>query len=98
MALLEKGEAKDSLANALQAEALLERLGQQELTWRVLLVAAQASNRLGDSAKAKEYGSRAQDYLKTLEQKWGSAAFQNYSNRPDVRTYRNRLERLLTST
>ena len=98
LALLEKGEATDSLANALQAEALLERLGQQELTWRVLLVAAQASNRLGDSAKAKEYGSRAQDYLKTLEQKWGSAAFQNYSNRPDVRTYRNRLERLLTST
>ena len=98
LALLEKGDAKDSLANALQAEALLERLGQQELTWRVLLVAARASSRLGDSPKAKEYGSRAQDYLKSLEQKWESAAFQNYSNRPDIRTYRNQLDRVLAST
>jgi len=97
-ALLEKGDAKDSLASALQAEALLEKLGQQELTWRVLLVAAQASSRLGDSAKAKEYGSRARDYLKALQQKWDSTTFQNYSNRPDIRTYRNELDRLLAST
>ena len=96
--LLDNGDAKNALANALQAETLFEKLGQQELTWRVLLFAAQASSRLGDSAKAKEYASRSRDSLKTLEQKWESAAFQDYVNRPDIRTYRNQLDRLLAST
>ena len=97
-ALLEKGDAKSALDNALQAESLFEKLGQQELTWRVLLVAARASGRLGDSAKAKEYGSRSRDYLKALEQKWESTAYQDYTNRPDIRTYRTQLDQLLAST
>lgn len=94
-ALLEKGDAQNALTNALQAQALFEKLGQQELPWRVMLIAALASSRAGDQAKTKEYATRSSDFLKTLEQKWGPRAFQDYLKRPDVQSYRSQLDQIL---
>ena len=94
-ALLEKNDAQNALSNALQAQALFEKLGQQELMWRVLLIAAHASSRAGDQGKAREYATRSSDSLRMLEQKWGSKAFQDYLNRPDVRSERSQLDQIL---
>jgi tetratricopeptide (TPR) repeat protein len=93
--LLEKGDAQNALTNALQAEALFEKLGHQELPWRVMLIAALASSRAGDRAKAKEYASRSSERLKVLEQKWEPKVFQDYLNRPDIQTNRKQLAQLL---
>jgi hypothetical protein len=94
-ALLEKGDAQNALVNALQAQALFERIGQLELTWRVLLIAARASNSLGDAVKTKEFASRSSELLKALEQKWAGKTFQDYINRPDIQTYHKQLDQLL---
>ena len=96
-ALLEKGEAPNALTNALQAQALCEKLGQQELTWRVLLVAARASSRAGDQTKAKEYSTRSRDLLNALEKRWDAKTFQDYLNRPDIQTYHKQLDQLSAS-
>jgi ATP/maltotriose-dependent transcriptional regulator MalT len=95
--LLEKGEAASALATALEAEALFERLRHEELGWRVLLVAALASSRGGDPAKAKEYSARSRDLLSALEKKWAAKTFQDYLNRPDIQTYRKQLDQLSAS-
>ncbi|HSE32872.1 MAG TPA: tetratricopeptide repeat protein [Pyrinomonadaceae bacterium] len=95
--LLEKGDAQNAVTNALEAEALFEKLGQQELAWRVLLVAARASSRAGEPSKTKEYATRSSDFLKTLEKNWGAKTFQEYLNRPDIQTYRRQLDQLLAS-
>jgi tetratricopeptide (TPR) repeat protein len=92
--LLEKGDAQNALLNALQAQALFEKLGQQESTWRVLLVAALASNRAGDPVKAKEYATKSRESLKVLEQKWDARTFQAYLGRPDIQGYHKQLDQM----
>jgi len=61
--------------------------GQQESEWRAWLLAALASQRIGDKAAAQEQLTHAKDTLAQLQQKWGSASFESYLTRPDVKTY-----------
>lgn len=94
-ATLAGGDARGALAAALQAQETLARLGRRHSEWRAWLVAAQASRRLRDEAKVREYAARAAELLTALERAWGANDYSGYLSRPDVRSQRQRLEELL---
>jgi serine/threonine protein kinase/tetratricopeptide (TPR) repeat protein len=83
-AILENGEAQRALETALRAQASFTRFGQQESEWRAWLIAARASVRLREAAKAHEYSSHASDGLSHLKQKWGPEAYNGYITRKDI--------------
>ncbi len=89
--LLESGDAVDALEKAARAEEIFERAGQLDSEWRALLIQARATQRTGDTAKAREYAARANDVLSQLQQKWGAVAFDSYLTRPDIQFYRKQL-------
>ena len=94
-ALLLAGDSRSALTNALQAQEVFARLGQIESESQALLIAAQASENLGDKAKAREYAMRAEDTFTKLEQRWGSEDYKSYLSRPDVQRLRRQLEQLI---
>jgi serine/threonine protein kinase/tetratricopeptide (TPR) repeat protein len=94
-ALLETGNAVGALETVLQAQGSFARAGQQESEWRALLVAASASLRAGDRAKARGYAERAAYVLHTLKQKWGDEIYDKYIKRPDVQYLRRQLDEML---
>jgi tetratricopeptide (TPR) repeat protein len=93
-ALLETGDAENSLANATAAQESFSRTQQQDSEWHALLIAARASQRKGDAAKAREFANRSAELLAGLEQRWGADAYRNYLARPDVIFYRRQLQQL----
>jgi ATP/maltotriose-dependent transcriptional regulator MalT len=94
-AVLESGDAQGALTTALGAQASFARSGQQDSEWSAWLIAAHASRRAGDEAKAHEYASHAADLLNSLQQKWGTEAYSSYLTRPDVQYSRKQLGELL---
>jgi hypothetical protein len=93
-ALLE-GDSRAARDNALQAEEVFARLGQFESEWRALLIAAEASQNLGDKGHAGEYVARVQEVLAKLEERWGSESFRSYfSKRSDISRLRQRLDQV----
>lgn len=96
-ALLVNGDSQAASSNALQAQEVFARLGQQESEWRALLIAAQASQNLGDKVHAHEYAMRAQDTFAKLEQRWGTESFKSYLSRPDIQRLRKQLEQLTSA-
>ena len=97
-ALLETGDAKNALQNALEIRDRSSRLGKRDSEWRALLLAARAEQLLGDGAKASEYASAAATSQSQIEQKWGTDNYQSYQNRPDIRRYSNQLKGILATT
>jgi uncharacterized protein HemY len=95
--MLLDGDYRAALTNALPAQEVFGRLGQPASEWRALLVAAQASQNLGDKIKAHEYVMGAKDLLAKLEQRWGSENYKSYLTRPDIQRFRKQLDRLSTS-
>jgi uncharacterized protein HemY len=96
-ALLLAGDSKAALSSALQAQEVFGRLGQPASEWRALLVAAQASQNLGDKSKSGEYAMRAKDLLSKLEQRWGSDNYKSYLSRPDIQRFRKQVDQLSAS-
>ena len=96
-ALLETGDARGALQHAEQVQERCHRLGKQDSEWRALLIAARATQQIGDHAKAMDLVSRASGGLSTLEQKWGGGDYNSYLTRPDIRRYRGQLNELLSS-
>jgi tetratricopeptide (TPR) repeat protein len=90
-AMLEIGDARNAAATAILAQAGFASAGQQESEWWAWLVAARATRRAGDDAKAREYASHASGRLLDLQQKWGSSNYATYIARPDVQYCRNLL-------
>jgi ATP/maltotriose-dependent transcriptional regulator MalT len=90
-ALLESDDVKGASTNALQAQESFARSGQQASEWRAWLIAARASRRAGDEAKAGEYAARAADTLANLQQKWGADSYNGYLTRTDVQLYQKQL-------
>lgn len=97
-AMLLAGDSQGTSANALQAQEVFARLGQQASEWRALAIAAVASEKLGDKTKAQEYALRANDSLGKLEQRWGKDNYGAFLNRPDIQRWRQQLERVAAST
>jgi hypothetical protein len=93
-AALMSNDAASALATALRAQESVARIEDQESEWRAWLIAALASQRAGDKAKAQEYSGRASELLSTLEQKWGSEAYNSYLKRPDIQYARKRLSEI----
>jgi hypothetical protein len=94
VALLLAGDSRSAATNALQAQEVFARLGQTESEWQALLIAAQASENLGDKNQARDYAMRARDAFSKLEQRWGSEDYKSYLSRPDIQRFRKQLERL----
>ncbi len=90
-AMLEGGDVQGALSNALRAQEIFARSGQQDSEWRALLIAARAGRRAGDEAKAHDYASRAVNLLSNLQQSWGAEHYNTYLTRPDVQHYRKQL-------
>lgn len=95
--MLLSGDSQGAANNALQAQEVFLRLGHLESEWQALLIAAQASQNLGDKSKAREYAMRARDLLSKLEQRWGSENYNSYLHRPDIQRFRKQLDRLTGS-
>ena len=96
-ALLLAGDSRSAATNALQAQEVFARLGQIESEWQALLIAAQASENLGDKNQARDYAMRAKDTFSKLEQRWGSEDYKSYLSRPDIQRFRKHLEQLTSS-
>jgi hypothetical protein len=94
--LLQGNEAKRALENALQAQAMFARSGQQDSEWRTLLIAARASELAGNKAARQDYAARADNLCAGLEQKWGKEAYNTYLSRPDIQNYRKQIAQILT--
>ena len=94
-AMLENGDARRALETALQAQNSFARFGRQESEWRAWLVAARASQQLGEESAVRQYASYADARLSNLEQKWGAEAYNGYLARPDIQHSRGQLGQLL---
>jgi tetratricopeptide (TPR) repeat protein/predicted Ser/Thr protein kinase len=90
-AMLLTGDRQASLASALQAQESFTRRDQPGGEWQALVIAAGASRGTGDNGKAREYALRASESLSKLEQRWGTANFNNYLSRPDIQRSRKQL-------
>jgi len=93
--LLIANDSKGALENALEAQKMLARSGQEDSEWRALLIAARASDLTGNKSAAYDYASRAGSLCAGLEQKWGKEAYEGYSHRPDIQNYRNQVAQIL---
>ena len=94
-AMLDGGELQNALDTALRAQERFARYEKSDSEWRAWLIAAQASQRLGNKTTAHEYSSRAVAGLSDLEQKWGSEAYNGYLARSDIAYFRKQLDQLL---
>jgi tetratricopeptide (TPR) repeat protein/predicted Ser/Thr protein kinase len=93
-ALLEGGDAAGALANAQEAQASFARGGQKASEWRACLIAARASQQVGNPDAGRDYMSRTTNLLAELQQKWGAEVFNVYQARPDVQVGRKQLGEL----
>jgi ATP/maltotriose-dependent transcriptional regulator MalT len=93
--MLESREAQAALSTALESSERFEREGQQDSGWQASLVAARASQLMGDKDAAHKYASKASTLLAELRRKWGEESFNRYINRPDVQNCRRQIDRLL---
>jgi serine/threonine protein kinase/tetratricopeptide (TPR) repeat protein len=90
--MLENGEPQGALEIALQARARFAHFGQQDSEWRAWLIAARATERLGQTTATREYATQAETVLSNLTRKWGA---HGYLAKPDVQHSRKQLGRLL---
>jgi serine/threonine protein kinase/Flp pilus assembly protein TadD len=89
--MLEDNDPQGALTSAREAGESFARTGQAASEWRAWLVAARASLRLKDEAKAREYAASSSRALSSLEEKWGTEVYNRYLTRPDVQHFRKRL-------
>jgi serine/threonine protein kinase/tetratricopeptide (TPR) repeat protein len=94
-ALLETGDSSQALTVALDLKDKLVGLHKQSSEWRAWLIAARASERLGNLAASREYASRAAERLSGIEQGWTTEAYAGYLARPDIQRFRSQLDQLL---
>jgi serine/threonine protein kinase/tetratricopeptide (TPR) repeat protein len=93
--MLDCSDAKRALETALKARERFAASGQKDSEWRTWLIAARASERLGQQPAMREYASNADTQLRSLEQQWGSEAYRGYVSRQDVQSFLKQLAPLL---
>ena len=97
-AMLLAGDRQASLTSALQAQESFTRRDQHGGEWQSWVIAAGASRSVGDNGKAREYALRASESLSKLEQRWGTANYNSYLSRPDIRRLWKQLNELTASS
>ncbi len=86
-AALKSNDPKTALTLATQAQERFARGAQLESEWRAWLIAARASQHVGDKSKGEEQLTQARNVRSKLEQQWGADAFKGYTSRPDIQVY-----------
>ncbi len=94
-ARLEDGDEQGALAIALQAQESFARTKQQESELQALIIAGRASQITGNKATAHDYALRADGLRSSLEQRWGTQAYNSYLIRPDVQYALKHLSQML---
>ena len=89
--MLDNGDTERALKLALEAQQSFARFGQKDSEWRSWLIAARASQRLGQQTVMREYASNANTQFRNLEQEWGSEAYRGYLSRQDVQRFLKQL-------
>jgi serine/threonine protein kinase/Tfp pilus assembly protein PilF len=92
--MLLAGDWQRAFSNALQAQAVFSRLGQEASEWRALAIAALARVKLGDKIEAREYALQASDLLSKLERRWGQENLNSFLGRADIQPLQNHLKQL----
>jgi hypothetical protein len=87
-------DAAAALATALEAQKIFGQSGQKDSEWRALLIAARASDLLGDKSAAHNYAEQADAACNALPQMWGAESYQSYLRRPDIQMYRKQLAQI----
>ncbi|MEK6321184.1 MAG: protein kinase [Acidobacteriota bacterium] len=96
--MLENGDAQGALTNALEAQARFEVAAQNESESQALQLAARASLLAGDAIKAREYATAAERLLSSLQQQWGTEAYNDYLTRRDVAYRSSQLSHILSAS
>jgi len=86
------GDGPAAAATATEAQQRFAAAGQHESEWRALLIEAAADEKSGDKTGAQQLALQASRILADLEQRWGSANYKTYVDRPDVKESRHRLQ------
>ena len=94
-AQLENGDPARARETALAARSQFSTGGQAESEARASLVAARAARASGDAAAARELAAAAVHSFASLYQTWTPEARASYDARPDVRSWRSQLDRLM---
>jgi serine/threonine protein kinase/uncharacterized protein HemY len=89
--MLDSDDIQQALKTALEAQQSFARVGQKDSEWRAWLIAARASQRLGQQTVTREYASNANTQFRNLEQEWGSEAYRGYLSRQDVQRFLKQL-------
>jgi serine/threonine protein kinase len=84
-ALLENDKAEEALAQALDCQQRFARGGQLESEWRAWLIAARASELLGDSASSRREADEANRRIVGLREQWKDV-FKGYETRIDIKS------------
>lgn len=92
---LRSNDAQTALNLATEAQARFARSSQFESEWRAWMIAARASQKLGDKSimsqlyysKADEQFKNAQNIKSKLGERWGAERFKQYALRPDIQVY-----------
>jgi hypothetical protein len=71
---------------------------QQDSEWRALLVAARASELMGNRTAMQDYATRAEKLCDGLRDRWGADAYSGYLRRPDIIRYRSQLAKMIART
>lgn len=93
-AALATGDAQAAMTFVLEAQPRLVAGKQSESEWRVYAIQARASDKLGDTDKARQLATQSESTLAALEQSWGNDNYRSYLARPDVQEARQQLATL----
>jgi hypothetical protein len=78
------GEYQESEADAKAALAFYISNNNLESEWQAFHLLAQGEKALHHSAESQDFAKKAVDVLDLLSNNWGSPAYLQYANRPDV--------------
>ena len=90
-ASLAAGDTQHAITSAQQSRSFFSSAGLSEAEWRAWLIEGLATQKAGDSEKARTCLTRAAELLASLEQKWGAEVFESYLKRPSVQSFRSQL-------
>jgi tetratricopeptide (TPR) repeat protein/predicted Ser/Thr protein kinase len=94
-AQLENGDSARARETALSARGRFSLGGQPESEARASLIAARAARASGDTAAARELAAAAAHSFAALYRTWTPEARAAYDARPDVRSWRSQIARLM---
>lgn len=89
------GKYGDALKSATEGHNGLKTLNKDFEGYKMLAIAANSSDKLGDKSGAKTYAEQANASLTSLKTKFLESDFNHFLNRPDIQSERKQLENIL---